>query len=52
VRIVGYLWSRKSVCGCGAIISFHEHEVQFNQAGVGVVKCPNCGAYPVVMERN
>lgn len=52
VKVIGYYKLKIASCGCGAILQFGHGEIKYNSAGVGVVKCPSCGAYPVVSDKN
>lgn len=47
-QLIGYHTLKTHRCGCGAIIQYGSGEVRYNSAGIGRIKCPACGGYPVV----
>lgn len=47
-ELICYHTQKTHNCGCGAVIRYGSGEIRYNSAGIGRVRCPACGGYPVV----
>jgi len=47
-QVIGYHKMHTANCGCGAVLQYTTSEIKYNSAGIGTIRCPACGGFPVV----